>query len=287
MREEVQGSEKAKNIVEKIKELSAKPAVFITRKQGVRPGLTDSKLGGLPYWDMDREFPVDSNGEKMMLLAQINFSDLKDFDVELPKEGLLQFFIRTDDDLYGADFDEPAAQKDFRVIYHDVLRTDVTEEQIAETGMKRAEEEGEYSPVFSEEALAFRLGTDYINPNVAGFEKIFADAVKAVTGEDIGEKASSYEYFDDDDNDFLYEELSGEGHKILGYPTFTQSDPREYMEPEKAERYDTVLLQIDTDMEDGEDYVLWGDCGVANLFMSADALKRRDFSDVLYNWDCC
>lgn len=287
MKEKAQGSEKAKKIVEKIRELSARPAVFITRKQDVKPALTDSKLGGLPYWDVDKDFPVDSNGEKMMLLAQINFSDVRDFDVELPKEGILQFFIRTDDDVYGMDFDEPAAQKDFRVIFHDTVRPDVTEEQIAEMGIKRAEEEGEYSPIFCEAALAFRLGTDYINPEVAGFGQIFAQAVKSVTGEDIGEEMSSYQYFDDSDDDFLYEELSGEGHKMLGYPTFTQSDPREYMEPEKAERYDTILLQIDSDMENGEDYVLWGDCGVANFFMSADALKRKDFSDVLYNWDCC
>lgn len=285
MKEKAQGSEKAKKIVEKIRELSAKPAVFITRKQGVKPALTDSKLGGLPYWDTDREFPVDSNGEKMMLLAQINFSDLRDFDVELPKEGILQFFIRTDDDVYGMDFDVPASQKDFRIVFHDAFRLDVTEEQIAKMGVKRAEEEGEYSPVFFEAALTFRLGTDYINPEVAGFDQIFAHAVKAVTGEDM-ETVTPHQYFDEEDISFLYDALSGSGHKMLGYPFFTQSDPREYMEQEKAGRYDTVLLQIDSDMEDGEDYVLWGDCGVANLFMSGDALKRRDFSDVLYNWDC-
>lgn len=285
MKEKAQGSEKAKKIVEKIRELSAKPAVFITRKQGVKPALTDSKLGGLPYWDTDREFPVDSNGEKMMLLAQINFSDLRDFDVELPKEGILQFFIRTDDDVYGMDFDVPASQKDFRIVFHDAFRLDVTEEQIVEMGVKRAEEEGEYSPVFCEAALTFRLGTDYINPEVAGFDQIFAHAVKAVTGEDM-ETVTPHQYFDEEDISFLYDALSGSGHKMLGYPFFTQSDPREYMEQEKAGRYDTVLLQIDSDMEDGEDYVLWGDCGVANLFMSGDALKRRDFSDVLYNWDC-
>ncbi len=84
---------------------------------------------------------------------------------------------------------------------------------------------------------------------------------------------------------YLSEELSGLGHKMLGYPGFIQFDPREDKEDRKY--YDTLLLQIDSDMgEDGEDYVLWGDCGVANLFINKEALIKRDFSNILYNWDC-
>ena len=33
----------------------------------------DSKFGRIPYWDFSKEFPVDSKGEKLNLLAQINF----------------------------------------------------------------------------------------------------------------------------------------------------------------------------------------------------------------------
>ena len=38
---------------------------------------------------------------------------------------------------------------------------------------------------------------------------------------------------------------------------------------------------------DGEDEIMWGDCGVGNFFISSDDLKRLDFSRVLYTWDCC
>ena len=31
---------------------------------------------------------------------------------------------------------------------------------------------------------------------------------------------------------------------------------------------------------------MWGDCGVGNFFINAEDLKRLDFSNVLYNWDC-
>lgn len=43
---------------------------------------------------------------------------------------------------------------------------------------------------------------------------------------------------------------------------------------------------MDTDDVNGMD-IMWGDCGVANFFIHPDDLKNKDFSKVLYNWDCC
>mgnify|MGYP001033323114 CR=1 FL=1 len=287
MSETYQPSEKAVKIIEKIKEMTATPAIFIERKDDkTKPSLFDSKFGGLPYWDMNREYPTDCNGKKMMLLAQINFSDLKEFEIDLPKEGILQFFIQTDDDVFGMDFDEPTSQKGFRIVFHETIDKNVTSEQVSGLDLVRAEENEEYSPVYFEAALSFRLGTDYMNPSVAGFYDVFAQAVKTVTGDEI-EDGCIYSYFDEGDDSYMYDELSGLDHKILGYPGFIQADPREDMSEEEMRYYDTVLLQIDSDMsEDGQDYVLWGDCGIANFFMNREALKKKDFSNVLYNWDC-
>ncbi|MCI8313772.1 MAG: DUF1963 domain-containing protein [Lachnospiraceae bacterium] len=288
MEDDYNPSEKAVKIVEKIKEMTGIPAIFIERKPNtVQPSLTDSKFGGLPYWDMEKEYPTDSKGERMMLLAQINFSDLCAFDTELPKEGMLQFFITVDDDVFGMDFDDPVSQKDFRVVFHDTVRQDVTEEQVQALDIVRAEEVDDYgTPIFRQAALSFRAGIDSMSSDIEDFPTVFVQAVKAVTGEEIDEE-NWYEYFgeDTDDGCYLSEELSGLGHKMLGYPGFIQFDPREDKEDRKY--YDTLLLQIDSDMgEDGEDYVLWGDCGVANLFINKEALIKRDFSNILYNWDC-
>lgn len=288
MEDDYNPSEKAVKIVEKIKEMTGIPAIFIERKPNtVQPSLTDSKFGGLPYWDMEKEYPTDSKGERMMLLAQINFSDLCAFDTELSKEGMLQFFITVDDDVFGMDFDDPVSQKDFRVVFHDTVRQDVTEEQVQALDIVRAEEVDDYgTPIFRQAALSFRAGIDSMSSDIEDFPTVFVQAVKAVTGEEIDEE-NWYEYFgeDTDDGCYLSEELSGLGHKMLGYPVFIQFDPREDKEDRKY--YDTLLLQIDSDMgEDGEDYVLWGDCGVANLFINKEALIKRDFSNILYNWDC-
>mgnify|MGYP002508522129 CR=1 FL=1 len=36
------------------------------------PGLADSKIGGLPYWDLSQPYPVDLKGRPLQLLAQIS-----------------------------------------------------------------------------------------------------------------------------------------------------------------------------------------------------------------------
>ena len=71
-------------------------------------------------------------------------------------------------------------------------------------------------------------------------------------------------------------------HQIGGYPYFTQDDPREENSP-----YDFLLFQLDSDYADEKDIVMWGDAGTGNFFISSEKLKNLDFSDVLYNWDCC
>lgn len=67
--------------------------------------------------------------------------------------------------------------------------------------------------------------------------------------------------------------------RIGGYPTFTQEDPR--FGGDGARLGDLTLLTVDT-----SDHIMWGDSGVAQFFMhEADAIAR-DFSKVVYNWDC-
>ena len=66
----------------------------------------------------------------------------------------------------------------------------------------------------------------------------------------------------------------------MGYPNFTQDDPRGYNEINEH----ILLLQIDSD--DDND-IMWGDCGIANFFIHPDDLAKQDFSQLVYNWDCC
>ena len=79
----------------------------------------DSKFGGIPYWNFSKEFPKNSKGEKLNLLAQINFDKENFNDSRLPQKGILQFYISSNDDIYGINFDEQDEPTDWRVIYHE------------------------------------------------------------------------------------------------------------------------------------------------------------------------
>lgn len=277
-------SEKVKSIVAKLKEVTAMEAYKLTIIPNSQPDIFDSKFGGVPYWDRTKEYPVDSEGKKMMLLAQINFTKADLQDQRLPEQGILQFFIAKEDDVYGMDWDEADSQKNFRVIYHEQIDTSMTIEQVRALDIPIAtSEDNDFSPVFKEAAVSITKATTYLGTEDYHFDAVFAEIVKELYGEDIKEQGF-YSYLSEEDLDYVYDECSNAGHWILGYPYFTQSDPREYRENDD---YSTLLFQMDSEMIEHEDYVLWGDCGVANFFINDEALKKKDFSKVMYNWDCC
>ena len=112
--------------------------------------------------------------------------------------------------------------------------------------------------------------------------------------------------------DQLEKQMQCGGCKIGGHPRYYQSDPRENpyqgmteeslkkynISPEAVQKalaltaWDTLLFQLDDDdcdypAGDIEDMDLYlGGFGSLNLLIRAEDLKNRDFSRVLYNWDC-
>ena len=82
----------------------------------------------------------------------------------------------------------------------------------------------------------------------------------------------------------LSSEKSESGSHILGSPLFCQEDPRPAKPEYSSKKYDTLLLQIDSCATDG--HVEFGDQGIAHFFINRKALERKDFSDILYTWDC-
>lgn len=201
----------------------------------------------------------------MFPLAQIKCSDLPPLP-GYPDSGYLQFYISVkSDNLYGMDFDDQTSQKNFRVLYF-------REEEVADpetdfnflVSVLREED----SPVPKPYSLSFEGQDDYLGLVEVGRSRgLLAEMEKT--------HPQSYSGMQDE----LYKIFSNDGHKIGGYAYFTQSDPRDY----RKEYEDWVLLfQIDS-----KDDIMWGDVGVANFFIHPDDLRRRDFSKILYNCDCC
>lgn len=244
-----------------------------------------SKIGGLPYWDLSKPYPTDLAGEKLLLLAQINFDEAEmNADSPLPQTGLLQFFV-ADDDIVGADFDYPNQQTSFRVIYHPEIDKSVTAEQLHAQGIPHMPTEDSYGfPIMVEAALQIEKQKSVMTISDYQFDHVLANIIKDVCGESI-KTEGWYSFLTKEERNYLFVEYELNGHWMLGYPFFTQQDPR-WGCPE-LQKYDTLLFQLDSDGIDKKDYILWGDCGVANFFIPLENLKKKDFSDVFYTWDCC
>jgi uncharacterized protein YwqG len=237
-------------------EAVALPSVHIKAQPSDTLFLFDSKFGGHPYWPKDKPYPKDGDGNYLYLLAQLNFSQIPHLE-GYPEKGLLQFYVAADD-LYGINFEDQTEQKNFRVIYFE----DTTEPPLENFHFLDEQKRESALPVERQMQLTFSLQKDYYS---------FSDCRYP---ESLGDDLSS---------DELYGEVSkvfpDEGHKIGGYAFFTQGDPRDEMEDCRDW---VLLLQVDSQ----DDAILWGDVGVGNFFIHREALKRKNFSNVLYNWDC-
>lgn len=276
-------------LIQFIKNKTKKDAYTINLLPEISPSIFHSKLGGIPYWDLDKEFPKDQNGNFMTLLCQINFDKEEVTESILPQEGILQFFISTDDPYFGTSDDyNYTNNKNFRIIYHEKINEQITKEQIIQK-YNLSDSQPDSSPILHEVCFSLKKETVYLSPISEDFTPVFQEAVKEIFNIDF-----EYEYFDllDDkhfDNGKTYgrklrTELKSNQSYLLGYPYFCQGDPRESPNTPQPKPFDTVLLQLDSSTN--SDYIMWGDMGIGNFLINSEDLQNCDFSNVIYYWDC-
>ena len=241
--------------------------------------ITDSKVMGLPYVPKGAEIPQTANGDKMMMIAQINCDDLQGL-ADFPEKGILQFFVLNDEDgLLGLDFDNQTVQDSFRVIYHEKI-----EEFYDENELKSI-----YNPYNFEESYITNDNESYkMNFELTSEKERFEDMFYHIFRKICKEKGLKQTQ-----EDWLYRKLLNfmqysENYysQCDGFAFFTQDDPREYNEEYK--KFDTVLFQLNSEFDENTRNwkVCIGDAGVINFFINRENLKKKDFSEILYNWDC-
>ena len=272
--------EDIKIIIEEIKKNNSRECINIIIEENDSLNLTDSKFGGLPYIPTDSDTPKDSNGNQLALLAQINCDDLPE-NALYPKDGLLQFWISRNDD-FGLDNKE-----DYCVKYIENIEDNISTENILNKYNLLNEENGEeYSP-FNKKNTSFELkfekGISTITSTDFLFEEIALKTICELFPDENIEDL--YNDLERDVFDALFKAFNGVDHAIGAYPTFTQWDPRN---PEEKDAYGITLLQIEShwNNDSNSNGIMWGDSGVANLFINKEKLESLDFEDVLFNWDC-
>lgn len=224
--------------------------------------LWSSKFGGTPYMLKDAPYPSSEEGDQLYFLAQINFAEMPAY-APFPDKGILQFFIN-DDAQYGQNQEAPFNQQNFKVIFHEQV---IEDEKALKTDFSDIREFLDL-PVYPENTfgMSFELANEIVPVSDNRFNKLLTPDFFDQFGEAKWEIYETYT-----------EQVSAEGHKIGGYAHFAQEDPRSDDTPL------VLLFQMDTDVEIES---MWGDMGTANFFISEEDLKNRDFSNVMYHWDC-
>ena len=218
-----QASERAMRIAEEIIRRTTTEHYRLVLNEERKPSVTDSKIGGIPYWPADKEFPVDQQGKPMLLLMQVNCAQagLRE---PLPDHGMIQWFISLNPEwMYGCrgNYDDQGAG--FRIVYHDEIGESATPAGVPTHDTV----DDMLTPVKCEVAIDVVIEQTAMGVSDGRFNQLFFDIVREITGaEHTG--MMWYQYLDNDDCLYFEKEL-GMGrpsHQMLGYPHYSQDEAR-------------------------------------------------------------
>ena len=245
-----------------------------------QPNITDSKVGGRPYWTAGKDYPVDDKGNKMLMVMQINCAEAG-LKAPLPEQGMLQWFISINPErMYGCKGNYDDEGNGFRIVYHERIEGDcinpgaLTHDSIDEM----------LTPVKAEVAIDVVPEPTAMGVSDGHFNDLFVSVVKELTGEVIADKMW-YEYLDNE-GCLYFEKNKGmkqPHHQMLGYPFYSQEEARR-----DIQLHDTLLFQLDSQFStvDRRELVMWGDMGSGFIFINHDDLAALNFSNTYYCWDC-
>lgn len=243
----------------------ARPAVRLTPDATAAVTEDGSRLGGPVALAQTQAWPVSKHGNKMEFLAQLDFTALPPLE-GFPTAGVLQFFIPQDDDFWGMDIDNPQASN-VAVLYRPNGAGAGT--MTPNPPIKPRESNTPFWPRETRENGIALTGASFAD--MMSYNHWMLDAKQ-----DGNARRPGFDRWETllenraDDEPLI--------HHMGGYPVFVQSD---FRKPESLADYDTVLLRLTSD-----DYVQWGDVGEANFLIRSEDLAKRDFSKVIFWWDC-
>ncbi|UOB20913.1 YwqG family protein [Macrococcus armenti] len=242
--------------------------------------LEQSKIGGVPFLKSLDDIPVDVKNAPMMLLAQINLSELPEGQSVFPvNQGLLQFWVSGNDEGYGMGIESLEDIENSKLIFIENVSTALTLDEIQSHFNQFEFEETPISGGAFK--ISYSLGKQYLSPADYRFQEIAVPIWNEVNPD--MEIESIFDGYDGA-VEAIYETLLPEQpiHQLGGYPYFTQEDPREF--EEELQVYDQLLLQIDTDEDEGAE-IAWGDAGISNILMKSEDLKAMKFDNYIFTWD--
>lgn len=278
----------AEAVYDELKAAHNKEVIYIKAEKVDDLSLEESKFGGFPFVPLGGAIPTNAEGSQLALLAQINCAQLPENNM-YPSDGWLQVWC-LEDEMYGFWSDTIQPETNQKVLYIPAGTQGEPLERVVAM----------YQPYVSEDCpvwfineqgaiwgmrLSFTHGQQGITYSDGRFRDLFLDRWNKRYPEQAVEN-----FYDLPDE--IFENVvdihdgSDCAHQLGGYPYFTQYDPRYERDSTELTKYTEVLFQIDSQFDTEWD-LCWGDAGVRNFFISREDLEALDFSDVLYNFDCC
>ena len=281
-------AKEARKIAAEITAATRQPVIRIKTAGAKAPlPVTASKFGGAPYLPAGAQAPTNESGKPLGMIAQINCAELPKNEL-YPKTGILQFWIDSGeeegDENWGFNANDIANQANIRVIYYPQVGEATPAGHPAVTAA-RSEDWPIYPPE-AELALTFKKKHESLSDTSREFEARFIHRWNEKHPEQTINEVYEIDRLHDGENIAYDLTDSTEYHKLGGYPSFVQSDPREN-NPE-LEEYTVNLLTIASEeaKNDGDGDIMWGDMGTANWLITPQQLADRDFSKVLFEWNC-
>ncbi len=224
--------------------------------------ILDDKIGGLPYIPQQFSYPVDEQGEPMLLLLQ---ADLQHIDLpDWPKEGILEVFTKNSF-TYPTEYQIYCFEKGLPYL-EDLPETDliqasgfVTESHKIE--LRKVEEQMPVSDYRCNDILVKLINEIY----QLDCQSVF----------DIGDHLD-FDIFDFYDG--ILQKVRVPLCSIGGYADFVQYDYRE-----KQDERECCLFKLDSGFGEWVDI---GDSGVLSITISPEDLKQGNFQKAFLDWDC-
>lgn len=272
--------------------------------------VVETKVGGLPYLPVGKEIPRSPVTKKPLgLVAQWNVKEIQKSGLVFPlEEGIVQFW-----------YEEPQNDGEFthKVLFYPTIEAYYSVEELLKkyphlegTPLEEGDTEealcssldenspcdtvadlndfddfddcdelrGRF-PISLAQGFTVTLQADSCPMafNDGQFDGVFSAQFNQLFPE---APITSYEDLEVPHSDLeVFSPLLHTGNLILGYPSFTESDPRS---GKNLEGY-VLLFQLESEMVDEEVYgeINWGNCATASWLIHPDQLQQGDFSQVV------
>jgi len=248
-----------------------KRRVVLSIDPNSEPRATGSYIGGHPFVSSNEDFswPLDGNGEKpLTFLMQVNLAELPRLE-GFPESGLIQWWIEGGDELYGLSFDEESTGREGLLVrFYSADELSNSASSPSDPIPNRVDED-ELGPFWGTKPYAL-VGEETLS---------FPSYEESTIPPEAFELFSELRYELDDASELL--RFLEPSTQLGGYPAFVQGDPRV-----AGDRPEQLILQLESMDFDGEDVLMWGDAGNAQLFGDLASLRRSDSSTLWWDWAC-